>query len=128
MLTKAAFNGSDTALLRRLVPEAAAAAGNARSLPQHPPKPAEPRRSTVLLAGCEAHLCVPQTAFLLLEQEELDVVVVADACGSRWERDRDAAFDHLAAEGITLVTTKMVGSSGGAARGRPRARIGKRPP
>lgn len=109
VLPKAAFDGSDTALTRLLAPAPAAPAGNARSLPRHLRKPAEPARRTVLLAGCEAHVCVLQTAFLLLELEELEVVVVTDACGSRRERDRDAAFDRLAAEGVTLVTTEMVG-------------------
>ena len=43
----------------------------------------------------------------LLEQE-LDVWVVTDACGSRTERNRDAAFDRLAGAGAELVTTEMV--------------------
>ena len=39
----------------------------------------------------------------------LDVVwVVTDACGSRTERTRDAAFDRLAGAGAELVTTEMV--------------------
>src|SRR5437868_53143 len=33
---------------------------------------------------------------------------VTDACGSRAERDRDAAFDRLAGSGCELVTTEMV--------------------
>ena len=31
-----------------------------------------------------------------------------DACGSRTERNRDAAFDRLAAAGAELVSTEMV--------------------
>ena len=83
--------------------------GNARSLPRHlrQPQPAEPARSTWLLAGCEAHVCLLQTALGLLEQDG-DVWVVTDACGSRTERNRDAAFDRLAAAGCELVTTEMV--------------------
>jgi hypothetical protein len=34
--------------------------------------------------------------------------VVTDACGSRTERNRDAAFDRLAGAGAELVTTEMV--------------------
>ena len=34
--------------------------------------------------------------------------VVTDACGSRTERNRDAAFDRLAGNGAELVTTEMV--------------------
>ena len=34
--------------------------------------------------------------------------VVTDACGSRTERNLDAAFDRLAGNGSELVTTEMV--------------------
>jgi nicotinamidase-related amidase len=60
-----------------------------------------------VLAGCEAHVCLMQTALELVE-EELDVWVVTDACTSRTERNRDAAFDRLAGAGCELVTTEMV--------------------
>ena len=52
-------------------------------------------------------MCLLQTALDLLE-EEFDVWVVTDACGSRTERNRDAAFDRLAGNGAELVTTEMV--------------------
>lgn len=85
--------------------------GNARSLPKHMQKPAEPQddegRSMIVIAGCEAHVCLMQTALELLE-EEFDVWVVTDACSSRSERNRDAAFDRLAGNGAELVTTEMV--------------------
>jgi nicotinamidase-related amidase len=84
--------------------------GNARSLPRHLQKPAESEdegRSMVVIAGCEAHVCLMQTALELLE-EEFDVWVVTDACSSRTERNRDAAFDRLAGNGAELVTTEMV--------------------
>ena len=87
-----------------------AAGGNARSLPKHLQKPApaeEEGRGTIVLAGCEAHVCLLQTALDLL-QEEFDVWVVTDACSSRSERNRDAAFDRLAGNGAELVTTEMV--------------------
>ena len=80
------------------------------SLPKHLQKPqaqAEPR-NTVVIAGCEAHVCLLQTALDLLE-EEFEVWVVTDACSSRTERNRDAAFDRLAGAGAELVTTEMVG-------------------
>ena len=86
------------------------AGGNARSLPRHLQKTAEPEeagRSMIVIAGCEAHVCLLQTALELLE-EEFDVWVVTDACGSRSERNRDAAFDRLAGNGAELVTTEMV--------------------
>ena len=62
----------------------------------------------VVIAGCEAHVCLLQTALDLLDRD-WDVWVVADACGSRTERNRDAAYDRLAAAGCELVSTEMVG-------------------
>ena len=83
--------------------------GNARSLPRHLQKPAAqaPERGTIVVAGCETHVCLLQTALDLLE-DEFEVWVVTDACGSRTERNRDAAFDRLAGAGAELVTTEMV--------------------
>jgi nicotinamidase-related amidase len=83
--------------------------GNARSLPKHLQKNAEPeaQRGSIVIAGCETHVCLMQTALDLLE-EEFEVWVVTDACGSRTERNRDAAFDRLAGAGCELVTTEMV--------------------
>ena len=45
----------------------------------------------------------------MLLEAEWDVWVVTDACGSRTERNRDAAYDRLAGAGCELVTTEMVG-------------------
>ena len=84
--------------------------GNARSLPKHLQKPqpqAAEGRNTVVIAGCEAHVCLLQSSLDLLD-EEFDVWVVTDACSSQSERNRDAAFDRLAGAGAELVTTQMV--------------------
>ena len=88
--------------------------GNARSLPKHMQKSqqnaapeSEDGRNVIVIAGCEAHVCLLQTALDLLE-EEFDVWVVTDACGSRLDSNRDAAFDRLAGNGAELVTTEMV--------------------
>ena len=81
--------------------------GNARSLPKHLQKAAAPERNMIVMAGCEAHVCLMQTSLDLLE-DEFDVWVVTDACSSRTERNRDAAFDRLAGAGAELVTTEMV--------------------
>jgi len=116
ILNKKYFNAVDDGLgdwLRPPARKASAAAtggGNARSLPKHLQKAVpeeEPGRSTLVLAGCEAHVCLMQTALALLE-EEFEVWVVTDACSSRTERNRDAAFDRLAGAGAELVTTEMV--------------------
>ncbi len=61
----------------------------------------------MVIAGCEAHVCLLQTALELIE-EECEVWVVTDACGSRTEANRDAAFDRLASAGAELLTTEMV--------------------
>ncbi len=81
--------------------------GNTRSIPKHLKKPINQNKNTIVISGCEAHVCLMQTALDLIE-EEFDVWVVTDACGSRTERNRDAAFDRLASAGAELLTTEMV--------------------
>lgn len=66
------------------------------------------RRNQIILCGVEAHVCVLQTAFDLLENLGAQVCVVKDAVASRSKGDRDAAFDRLAQNGAHLVTTEMV--------------------
>lgn len=110
VLAKMDFDGSSVLLPKLKPAPKQAQGGNARSLPKHLQKavPApEPGREMIVLAGCEAHVCLLQTALGLLEQEQ-EVWVVTDACGSRSERNRDAAFDRLAGAGAELVTTEMV--------------------
>lgn len=110
VLAKMAFDATEVLLPRLKPAPRPAQGGNARSLPKHlqkaaPPPP--PGRESIVLAGCEAHVCLMQTALGLLEEEQ-EVWVVTDACSSRSERNRDAAFDRLAAAGAELVTTEMV--------------------
>ncbi len=106
-LSKMHFSAVEEGLGEWLRPPAKTPAGNARSLPKHLQKAPEPERNTIVIAGCEAHVCLLQTSLDLLE-DEFDVWVVTDACGSRTERNRDAAFDRLAGAGAELVTTEMV--------------------
>ncbi|MGV8804276.1 MAG: isochorismatase family protein [Polaromonas sp.] len=111
-LAKMSFSAVPDGLIDWLRPPARkpSQGGNARSLPKHlqkPPEAQEEGRSMIVIAGCEAHVCLLQTALELLE-EEFDVWVVTDACSSRTERNRDAAFDRLAGAGAELVTTEMV--------------------
>lgn len=122
IVAKTAFSGA-AVLQGLLAPPAPAARGNARSLPKHlqKPAPAAPERGTLVLAGCEAHVCLLQTALDLLEQD-WDVWVVTDACGSRSERNRDAAYDRLASAGGELVSTEMVGFEWLGDAGHPRFR------
>ncbi|MCB1973187.1 MAG: isochorismatase family protein [Nitrospirota bacterium] len=108
-LPKMHFSAVEEGLGEWLRPPAKPPAGNARSLPKHMQKAAQggPDRSTIVIAGCEAHVCLLQTALDLIE-DEFDVWVVTDACSSRTERNRDAAYDRLAGAGAELVTTEMV--------------------
>jgi nicotinamidase-related amidase len=108
VLSKMQFSAVEEGLGEWLRPPPRPVQGNARSLPKHLQKaPAGAERGTIVLAGCEAHVCLLQTALDLLE-DEFDVWVVTDACSSRTERNRDAAFDRLAGAGVELVTTEMV--------------------
>lgn len=110
ILHKQSFSAVPAGLSDALQPKAfKAPQGNARSLPKHLRKPEsdEPERRSIVIAGCEAHVCLLQTALDLLE-EEWDVWVVTDACASRTERNRDAAYDRLAGAGAELVTCEMV--------------------
>ena len=108
VLSKMQFSAVEEGLGEWLRPPPKPVQGNARSLPKHLQKAsAGADRGTIVLAGCEAHVCLLQTALDLLE-DEFEVWVVTDACSSRTERNRDAAFDRLAGAGVELVTTEMV--------------------
>jgi nicotinamidase-related amidase len=63
--------------------------------------------STVVVCGCEAHVCVLQTV-LALRASGHDVAVAADAVGSRSPDNRDAALARMRAHGVDVVTTEMV--------------------
>lgn len=109
VLAKMQFSAVEEGLAEWLAPAPEAPRGNARSLPRHLQKPVQQPslRKSIVLAGVEAHVCLLQTALDLM-QEEFDVWVVTDACTSRTERNRDAAYDRLAGAGAELVTTEMV--------------------
>lgn len=64
----------------------------------------------VIVAGCEAHVCVLQTCMGLLERD-FQVTLVVDAIGSRLELSRLAAIERLGTlshEGLVLATVEMV--------------------
>ena len=109
VLAKMQFSAVEEGLAEWLQPPPSSPRGNARSLPRHlqKPQPEKAGRQSIVLAGVEAHVCLLQTALDLLE-EEFEVWVVTDACTSRTERNRDAAYDRLAGAGADLVTTDMV--------------------
>lgn len=64
-------------------------------------------RSTIVVAGCEAHVCVLQTVLGLLAAGR-HVSVAADATGSRTPASHAAALQRMAAHGAEIVTTEMV--------------------
>jgi nicotinamidase-related amidase len=61
----------------------------------------------VVVAGCEAHVCVLQTVLGLLARGR-PVAVVADAVGSRTAANRHAALERMRAHGADVLTTEMV--------------------
>jgi nicotinamidase-related amidase len=61
----------------------------------------------VVVAGCEAHVCLLQTA-LGLQRAGLQVAVVPSACGSRRPADKALAMQRLAQAGVVLAGAEMV--------------------
>ena len=60
----------------------------------------------VVIAGCEAHVCLMQTALGLLRAGYRTWVVV-DASGSRFPADKELAMQRLQKAGATLVSAEM---------------------
>lgn len=63
-------------------------------------------RKTVLVTGCEAHICVLQTVIGLIDLG-YQAVLVADATGSRKPSDHHAALRRARAHGAEIVTAEM---------------------
>jgi nicotinamidase-related amidase len=61
----------------------------------------------IIVAGCEAHVCVLQTV-LGLRARGWKVKVAADAIGSRAASSKDAAIMRMRAAGADVVTAEMV--------------------
>jgi nicotinamidase-related amidase len=64
-------------------------------------------RDELIVAGCEAHVCVLQTVLGLLARKR-KVRLVADAVGSRRPFNRQMALERAQAAGAQLVTAEMV--------------------
>ncbi|MBB2927655.1 isochorismatase family protein [Paraburkholderia silvatlantica] len=64
-------------------------------------------RTRAIVAGCEAHVCVLQTAVGLL-QRGLSVTLVTDAMGSRKVVDKEVAISRLNNAGAEVATVEMV--------------------
>lgn len=62
--------------------------------------------TTLVVGGCETHVCVLQTV-LGLRERGLRVCVAADAVGSRRADSRIAGLARMQAEGAEIVTAEM---------------------
>jgi len=67
----------------------------------------EPQPREVVIAGCEAHVCLMQTALGLLKAG-LAVWVVSQACGSRTTDNHALAMQRLRQAGAGIVSVEMV--------------------
>ncbi|MGU3538626.1 isochorismatase family protein [Methylobacterium sp. A54F] len=65
-----------------------------------------PADRDVVVAGCEAHVCVLQTVLGLIGAGRR-VFLVADALGARRPENREAALARMARHGAEIVTTEM---------------------
>jgi nicotinamidase-related amidase len=89
VLRKLHFNACADGLVQRLVPTAGAPV------------------QEVVIAGCEAHVCLLQTAIGLL-QAGFRLRVVADASGSRLPENHALAMQRLLQCGASIVSAEMV--------------------
>ncbi|MDR0611851.1 MAG: hydrolase [Planctomycetaceae bacterium] len=63
--------------------------------------------SKIVLCGVETHVCILQSAFDLLAMGQ-EVVLIADAVGSRFPIDHEIAIRRLESFGVTLATAESV--------------------
>jgi nicotinamidase-related amidase len=66
-----------------------------------------PDRPTLIVAGCETHVCVLQTVLGLLGAGRR-VFIVRDALGSRRTESKETAIRRMERNGAEVVTTEMV--------------------
>ncbi len=66
-----------------------------------------PNRATLVVTGCEAHVCVLQTVLGLLEAGR-NVAVARDAIGSRRAESKETALRRMERHGAEIVTAEMV--------------------
>lgn len=71
------------------------------------PTPSTAQVRQIVVAGCEAHVCLLQTSLGLL-QAGFQVFVVAQACGSRSQENHRLAMNRLEKAGADIVSSEMV--------------------
>lgn len=64
-------------------------------------------RTSIILFGIEAHVCVQQTCLDMLELG-YDVHVIADATSSQTPYDREIAFQRMSQSGAFLTTSQSI--------------------
>jgi nicotinamidase-related amidase len=70
-------------------------------------KAINPAITQVVLAGCEAHVCLMQTA-LGLQELGYEVAVVPEACGSRRAQDKILAMDRMSQQKMPMLGAEML--------------------
>ena len=66
-----------------------------------------PADRAMVITGCEAHVCVLQTALGLIDRGRR-VFVVRDAIGSRRAESKETAISRMARHDVEIVTAEMV--------------------
>ena len=65
-------------------------------------------KDTAILFGIETHICVLGTALDMIEKYNLNVVIAADACGSRTEKNHLLALEAARSMGCLVVPTETI--------------------
>jgi len=69
--------------------------------------PGHPAPTDVVVAGCEAHVCMMQTAHGL-QRAGFHVWIAANACGSRFPGDYELAMARLRQSGAVLASVETI--------------------
>lgn len=78
---------------------------NCLDLEEFRDKLASLKRKTLLIAGIEAHICILQTALAALNLD-FDVHIVADATGSRTEKNHSIGLERMRDGGCTITSAE----------------------
>ena len=65
-------------------------------------------KDTAILFGVETHICVLGTAIDMIEKYNMNVVIAADACGSRTEKNHLLALDAARSTGCLVVPVETI--------------------
>lgn len=65
-------------------------------------------RDSAILFGVESHICVLATAIDLIEKYSLNVIIAADSCGSRTEKNHQLALEAARSLGCFVVPTETI--------------------